>query len=101
MDGIAVLGGVMASFLTGVAAIIGGLAAWRKAGGEADTATAREAEEAKKRERALLYYVLVLRDAIRNHRPPPPPPWPEPLVELGYGADYEWVYDHTYPNQKD
>ena len=98
MEGITSLGGLIVGALTAAAAVLGGIATWRKVSNEAaSSATAafeetiarrdrqiesleERIEEMRTRERALTEYVFHLQVYIQNGGKPPPPPWPAVLM---------------------
>ena len=102
MEGVTSVGGIIAGLLTAAAAVLGGIATWRKASNETasaaasaveDTIARRDArideleehqEEMRRRERALIDYVFKLQIHIQTAQGPPPPPWPEILMRNDY-----------------
>ena len=101
MEGATSVGGIFVAVLTALAAVVGGVATWRKASSEATAASAnaveatiarRDArideledhiEEMRRRERALIDFVFKLQLHIQSGHGPPPPPWPDILMRNG------------------
>ena len=101
MEGATSVGGIFVAVLTALAAVVGGVATWRKASSEAAAASAnaveatiarRDArideledhiEEMRRRERALIDFVFQLQLHIQSGHGPPPPPWPDILMRNG------------------
>ena len=95
------MGGIFVAVLTALAAVVGGVATWRKASSEAAAASAnaveatiarRDArideledhiEEMRRRERALIDFVFKLQLHIQSGHGPTPPPWPDILMRNG------------------
>lgn len=91
-------GGVLAAILTAIAAVLGGLATWRKAKNESTSSQAtyiedrlakqearidaleKKNDQMEARERQLLEYIFTLQLHIQNGNPPPPPSWPLGLL---------------------